>query len=106
MFKTQQLSYNRRISVGLCIYQNDDLMREIYLFDPTSRNLFTENCVNNNVILEAAHDFWWKKYIKYLRMYHDVEDLKSIKYILEIKRGFFDTLYQISPESFFGEDYW
>ena len=31
--------------------------------------------------------------------------IQAIKYILEIKRGFFDTLYQISPESFFGEDY-
>ena len=106
MFRAQQLSSSRRRSAGLRIYQNDDLMRQIYLFDPTSRNLFTENCVNNNVILEAAHDFWWKKYIKYLRLYHNVNDLKAIKYVLEIQRGFFDTLYQISPESFFGEDYW
>lgn len=105
MFRAQQLSSSRRRSAGLRIYQNDDLMRQIYLFDPTSRNLFTENCVSNNVILEAAHDFWWKKYIKYLRLYHNVNDLKAIKYVLEIQKGFFDTLYQISPESFFGEDY-
>lgn len=90
---------------NVSVYYNDDLMRQIYLFDPTFRNLFTENCVNNNVILEAAHDFWWKKYIKYLRLYHNVNDLKAIKYVLEIQKGFFDTLYQISPESFFGDEY-
>jgi hypothetical protein len=56
------------------------------------------------MILESAHDFWWKKYIKYLRMHRSVDNLKAIKYILEIQSGFFDTLRQISPESFFGED--
>jgi len=89
---------------NLRVYHNKDLMREIYLFDPTFRIFFNENCVRNKVILEAAHDFWWKKYIKYLRMYRDEDSLKAIKYVLEIQKGFFDTLRQISPESFFGED--
>jgi hypothetical protein len=86
------------------IYNNKDLMREIYLFDPTFRIFFRDNFVSNRIILEAAHDFWWKKYIKYLRMHRPVDDLKALRYILEIQSGFFDTLRQISPESFFGED--
>ena len=86
------------------VYYNKDLMREIYFFDPTFRIIFNEKCVGNNVILEAAHDFWWKKYIKYLRMYRDEDSLKAIKYVLEMQKGFFDTLRQISPESFFGEE--
>lgn len=76
-------------------------MREIYQFDPTFRTFFQENFVNNKAILEAAHDFWWKKYIKYLRMHRRVDDIVAIKYVLEIQVGFFDTLMQISPESFF-----
>jgi len=89
---------------ALKIYHNRDIMREIYLFDPTFRIYFREHFVINKMILESAHDFWWKKYIKYLRMHRPVDNLKAIKYILEIQSGFFDTLRQISPESFFGED--
>jgi len=83
------------------VYQNKDLMREIYLFDPTYRTYFRENFVSNKAILEAAHDFWWKKYIKYLRGYRTVDDIAAIRYVLEIQVGFFDTLMQISPEAFF-----
>jgi len=82
------------------VYHNNDLMREIYSFDPTFPLFFRKNFVFNNVILEAAHDFWWKKYVKYLHIYRDSNDLKSIKYILEIQSGFFDTLRQLSPELF------
>jgi hypothetical protein len=82
------------------VYHNKDLMREIYSFDPTFPLFFRENFVFNNVILEAAHDFWWKKYVKYLHIYRDSNDLKSIKYILEIQSGFFDTLRQLSPGLF------
>ena len=86
------------------IYHNKDIMREIYLFDPTFRNFFRDHFVTNKVILESAHDFWWKKYMKYLRMYREIDDVKAVRYVLEIQSGFFDTLRQISPESFFGED--
>ena len=104
VLQIQQLSSNHRKTAGPRIYENYDLMQQIWEFDPTFHNFFIKNFVSNKVILEAAHDFWWKKYIKYLRMYHNVDNLKAIKYVLEIQKGFFDTLYQLSPESFIGED--
>jgi hypothetical protein len=85
---------------GQCVYKNRDLMREIYLFDPTFRIFFRENFVNNKVILEAAHSFWYEKYIRALRTSRTSETVGELRYILEIQRGFFDTLYQLSPRLF------
>ena len=76
-------------------------MREIYQYDATYRLYFQEHFVVNKAILEAAHDFWWKKYIKYLGIMKVSRNRWAIKYILEVQEGFFDTLMQISPESFF-----
>ena len=82
------------------IYNNKDLMREIYLFDPTFRIFFRENFINNNVILDAAHSFWYEKYANVLQKCRTSVTNGDLRYVLEIQQGFFDTLYQLSPELF------
>jgi hypothetical protein len=89
---------------GPRIYYNNDLMKQIWKFDPTYHNYFTNNFVINSAILYKAHSFWYEKYVKYLHMYQSVQDLKAIKYILEIQNGFYDTLEQVSPEFFINEN--
>ena len=73
-------------------------MRNIYLFDPTYKLIFTEHFIANNIILKAANLFWYKKYIKLLNMYRNTDSLQAIKNILEVQRGFFDTVEQLQEK--------
>ena len=89
---------------GQYIYNNKDLMREIYLFDSTFHIFFRENIIINNTILDAAHTFWYEKYMRVLRMQRIPGTIGELQNVLEIQQGFFDTLYQLSPEIF--GDFW
>jgi len=80
---------------GRCVYYNRDIMREIYLFDPTFRDYFTDNFITNKLILKGANAFWYKKYMKSLNKYRSTDTLQAIKYILGVQRGFFDTVEQL-----------
>ncbi len=88
-------------SVGLQIFQNSDVMKHIYDYDSTYREHFTNNVIRNNAILEAAHGFWYNKYILVLQLNRLNYTAESTRYVLEVQHGFFDTLYQLSPELFY-----
>lgn len=88
-------------STGLQIYQNSDLMKYIYDYDPTYREHFKNKFVKNNAILEAAHSFWYNKYILVLQLNRLNYNQESTRNVMEIQFGFFDTLFQLSPELFY-----
>ena len=88
-------------SAGIKIYQNSDLMKHIYDYDPTYREYFKNTFIRNNAILEAAHSFWYNKYILVLQLNRWNYNVMSTRNVIEIQFGFFDTLYQLSPECFY-----
>jgi hypothetical protein len=88
-------------SANLQIYRNQDLMKHIYDFDPTFKEHFKDMLVRNNAILEAAHEFWYNKYILVLRLNRWNYNIETTRNVIEIQHGFFDTLYLLSPECFY-----